>query len=70
MEMQIRTVREHLPMVWNDLSVLEELFLQHPARGLENVEVDYGWWLLLFNGEDICRGIREVAKGDKGHGGV
>ena len=53
-EAQIRTVREHFAMVWNDLSVLKQLFLQHPCCGLEDVEVDYGWWLLRFNREDIC----------------
>ena len=52
--MEIRTVCEHFAMVWNDLGVLEQLFLQHPARGLENVEVDYGWWLLLPDSKDIC----------------
>jgi hypothetical protein len=53
MEVQTRTIGEHFPMVWNYLGVLEQLFLQYPARGLENVEVDYGRRLLLLNGEDI-----------------
>ena len=52
-ETEVRTVCEHLPMVWNDLSVLEQLFLQDPARGLEDVEVDYGWRLLWLDSEDI-----------------
>lgn len=51
---EIRTVCEHFPMVWNDLSVLEQLFLQYPACGLENFEVDYGQRLLLLDSEDIC----------------
>jgi len=67
--MDIRTVCEHFPMVWNDLSILEQLFLQHPARSLENVEVDYRWRLLLFNGKDICGRVCEVVEGDERHGG-
>lgn len=54
METETRTIREHFSVVWNNLSVLEQLFLQHSACGLENVEVDYGWRLLLLNSENIC----------------
>jgi hypothetical protein len=64
-ETEVRTVCEHFPMVWDDLSVFEQLFLQDPARGLENVEVDYRWRLLLLDSENIWGGVLKGTEGDK-----
>jgi hypothetical protein len=61
MKMEMRTVCEHLAMVWNDLSVLEQLFLHHPTRGTEHVEVGYGCCLTARTfAEEFGRLLKET----------